>query len=142
MKVVDYMSKHLVYLRAGDHPEVARRPMIDLGLTAVPVLDEEHRPVGVVRLRDLADDRLERRTVSESVCTIPETATIDEAARILLAGDVHHAVVVDAQGCAVGMISSMDVLRALVGAPPKHLASIDRLVAVKSEDVQSEYRSE
>ena len=142
MRVSDYMNRHLVYLRAGDRLEVARRPMLDLGLTAVPILDEEHRPVGVVTLRDLSEDRRDRHA-SGDVRTISESAEVDEAARLLVAADVHHLIVVDARGAAVGMISSMDVVRALVGAPPKHPAAIDRFVAGSGDDdIQAEYRSE
>lgn len=142
MRVSDYMNRHLVYLRAGDRLEVARRPMLDLGLTAVPILDEEHRPVGVVTLRDLSEDRRDRHA-SDDVRTIAESAEVEEAARLLVAADVHHLVVVDARGAAVGMISSMDVVRALVGAPPKHPAAIDRFVAASTDDdIQAEYRSE
>ena len=142
MKVSDYMNRHLVYLRAGDRVDLARRPMLELGLTAVPILDEEHRPVGVVSLRDLIDERHPHPHVSEEVRVVLESASVEEAARTLVAEDVHHLVVVDKDGAAVGMLSSMDLVRALTGAPPKHPASIERFVAASGEDVQSEYRSE
>ena len=143
MIVSQYMNRHLVYVREGDRVDVARRPMLELGLTAVPVLDEEHRPVGVVSLRDLADERRERPAVSEPVRTVAQSASIEEAAKLLVAENVHHLIVVDARGAAVGMLSSMDLVRALVGAPPQHPASIERFVASRpDDDIQSEYRSE
>jgi len=141
MNVGDYMNQHLVYLREGDRVDLARRPMADLGLTAVPVLDEEHKPVGVVSLRDLVDAR-DGTATSEPLRTVLASASIEEAARVLVAEDLHHLVVVDATGAAVGMLSSLDVVRALVRSPPKHPAAIDRLVASVSEDFESEYRSE
>jgi CBS domain-containing protein len=140
--VGDYMNRHLVYLRGGDRIELARKPMLELGLTAVPILDEEHRPVGVVTLGDLSKPGA-RAKEGGYVHTVLATASVAEAARRLVADDVHHLVVVDAQGAAVGMLSSSDVVRALIGAPPKHPPSIERLIADEEpEDIQSEYRSE
>ena len=46
MNVSDYMSTHIVYLREGDHAAIARRPMLDFGVNAIPVLDDELRPGG------------------------------------------------------------------------------------------------
>ena len=39
--VGDYMNPRLVYLREGDRPEVALRPMLDFGIHAVPILDDD-----------------------------------------------------------------------------------------------------
>ncbi len=142
MNVGDCMNRHLVYLRAGDRAEIARRPMLDLGLNVVPVLDDEHRPVGVVSLRDFVDDRRHPTYGSGPVRTVTEAESIEEAAKLLVVENVHHLVVVDAQGAAVGTLSSMDVVRGLVGAAPQHPASIEKLVAATAQDIQSEYRSE
>jgi len=141
--VADYMDRHLVYLRAGSRVEIARRPLLDFGLTAVPILNDEHRPVGVVSLRDLVDARPGAIHVSENVRTILASATMEEAARALVRERVHHLVVVDSSGEAVGMLSSMDIVRGLIGAPTEHPGSVERFVAqAKDGDVECEYRSE
>lgn len=142
MNVGDCMNRHLVYLRAGDRAEIARRPMLDLGLSVVPVLDDEHRPVGVVSLRDFVDDRRRPTYDSSTVRTVTEEESIEQAAKLLVTENVHHLVVVDAKGAAVGTLSTMDVVRGLVGVAPQHPASIEKLVAATSQDIQSEYRSE
>jgi CBS domain-containing protein len=140
MNVSDYMSTHIVYLRAGDHVAIARRPMLDFGLNAIPVLDDDGRPVGVVLLRDLVDEKKSGLRVARAPHTIEGGATLDEAARKLAAEDIHHLVVVDPQGVAVGMLSALDVVRGLVGAPANHPQTIRRFVAASSADVQSEHR--
>jgi CBS domain-containing protein len=122
--VSHYMSPELVYLREGDRPEIAMRPILEFGTTAVPVLDEERRPVGVVSLRDLADERKEGQRVSTRVLTIGKDETIRVAARKLADNDARHLVVVDEAGRAVGMLSLLDVVRALLGMDPKHPAEI------------------
>ncbi len=142
MKVSDYMSTHIVYLREGDHVAIARRPMLDFGVNAIPVLDDELRPVGVVLLRDLVDEKKMGVRAARSPHTIAGSASLDEAARKLAAEDIHHLVVVDEHGVAVGMLAALAVVRGLVGAPANHPPTIRKFVAATSDDIQSEYRGE
>ncbi|MBX3262571.1 MAG: CBS domain-containing protein [Labilithrix sp.] len=123
--VADIMNQKLLYIRDGDRVSLARRHIIEFGVTAVPVLDETHRPVGVVSLRDLAGDR-ERFEPSGKVETVQASATVEEGARRLAESEYHHLVVVDDKGVAVGMVSSLDFLRELVGLPPRHPERFER----------------
>lgn len=123
--VRDCMNRELVYLRAGDRERIALRPILEFGITAVPVLDEEHRPVGVVALRDLVDDRHSAPRATEPALTVRVDASIESAARAMADANVHHLVVVDSAGVAVGMLSSLDVIRGLLGMTAKHPAAIE-----------------
>ena len=118
--VADIMNPKLLYIRDGDRVSLARRHIIEFGITAVPVLDETHRPVGVVSLRDLAQNDGDHFQPTGTVATVLATATIDEGARKLAESHYHHLIVVDEKGIAVGMVSSLDFVRALVGLPPRH----------------------
>jgi CBS-domain-containing membrane protein len=120
MTVADIMNPKLLYVRDGDRVALARRHIIEFGITAVPVLDETHRPVGVVSLRDLAGAEGDRFQPSGKVETVEATASIEEGARRLAESDYHHLVVVDDKGVAVGMVSALDFLRSLVGLSPRH----------------------
>jgi CBS domain-containing protein len=51
--VADIMNPKLLYIREGDRRSMARGQILRFGVTAVPVLDDGHRPVGIVSLRDL-----------------------------------------------------------------------------------------
>lgn len=124
--VADIMNPKLLYIRDGDRVALARRHIIDFGITAVPVLDETHRPVGVVSLRDLAGDEGDRFQPTGEVATVRASASIDEGAKKLAESDYHHLVVVDEKGVAVGMVSSLDFVRALVGLPPRHPEKFER----------------
>jgi len=123
--VAEIMNPKLLYIREGDRLSLARVQILKFGVTAVPVLDEAHRPVGVVSLRDLAgeDHRVE---ASRPAKTVSGDATIEEGARVLVEAGVHHLVVVDGEGVAVGMVSALDLVRAFVGVPPQHPASFER----------------
>ncbi len=123
--VGDIMNSKLLYLRDGDRCSLARRHILDFGVTAVPVLDETHRPVGIVSLRDLERDGEDVKPTGDVVC-VKDTDDVTSAAKKLAESDFHHLVVVDDKGVAVGMVSSMDFLRALVGMPPRHPKAFEK----------------
>ena len=66
--------------------------------------------------------------------TIMVDESMDRAAQMVADEDVHHLVVVDASGKTVGMLSTLDVVRALTGRPPKHVAASTQKTAIGDED--------
>jgi CBS domain-containing protein len=112
--VRDFMTTNLVYVNDGTRPRLALHPILELGITVVPVLDAEHRPVGVISLRDIVENPTATEAANSPVIEIPVDASIDAAARRLADSHVHHLVVVDGDGRAVGMLSSLDVVRAFL----------------------------
>jgi CBS domain-containing protein len=112
------MNPKLLYIREGDRLTMARSKIIEFGVTAVPVLDENHRPVGVVSLRDL--EHTGEVEASSPVYVVRGDATLEEGARILLDSGMHHLVVVDPDGVAVGMVSAIDFVRAFSGRATTH----------------------
>jgi CBS-domain-containing membrane protein len=124
--VADIMNPKLLYIREGDRVSLARRQIVEFGVTAVPVLDDTHRPVGVVSLRDLAGAEGDRFEPSGKVETVKATATIQEGATQLAETGYHHLVVVDDKGVAVGMVSALDFLRSMVGLAPRHPDKFDK----------------
>jgi hypothetical protein len=118
------MNPEVLTLRP-DMPLVeARHQLRSFGVSAAPVVDEDKRPVGVLSVKDILDgngtaaDRMSR----PALCT-PSSALVEDAARQLAATRVHHLVVVDGAGATVGMLSTLDALRALLGMPTPHPAS-------------------
>lgn len=111
--VRDFMTPKLVYVEDGTRLRVALHPLIELGITSVPVLDSDHRPVGVVSLQDLVENPASASSTKPAL-QIEATASIDAAARRLADAAAHHLVVVDDDGRAVGMLSSLDVVRAFL----------------------------
>jgi CBS-domain-containing membrane protein len=123
--VREFMNSQMVYINDRTRPEIALQSILDFGITAVPVLDDDERPVGVVSLRDLVNPRKEGMRVTESVATVGVGEPIEVAARRLAEAGVHHLVVLDVAGRAVGMLSAVDIVRALMGLQPKHPQAID-----------------
>jgi CBS domain-containing protein len=121
--VREIMNRELVATRVGEQPELLRDMILALGITALPVLDDDRRPIAVVSLRDLVDAKRGGSPYSTPAIVVRETASIDDAARRLADADVHHLVAVDNEGRAVGVVSAIDVVRGLIGLPARHPAS-------------------
>jgi len=123
--VRDCMNPRLVYLREGDRAAIALQPILDFGITAVPVIDDDHRPVGIVSLRDLVGPKHQVNWSSTPAVTVRIDAPLADAAAALANANVHQLVVVDADGRAAGILSALDVVRALLGLAPRHPRAID-----------------
>lgn len=118
------MNREVLMLRPGTSLADARHRLHAFGVGAAPVVDDARRPLGVLSVKDILDthgsasDRMSR-----PVLCVPSSALVEDAARQLAATALHHLVVVDAAGETVGMLSTLDLLRALLGMPTPHPAS-------------------
>ncbi len=97
--------------------------LVDENIGAVPVLDNQGYPLGIVTRADvLEEDELAfdaELTAAElmhrSLLTVEPTTPVTEAARLMALQRVHHLLVLDAEGRLVGMLSSFDVVRWVAG---------------------------
>ena len=91
----------------------ARRTMLDHGVSALPIIDSQARPVGIVTKTDLvssmADDVPVAVLMANQVLTCTEDTSVHQAARTMRTSHVHHLVVVDGQRM-VGILSVFDLL--------------------------------
>ncbi len=99
----------------------ARGTFRSLRVGAAPILDEAQRPLGVLSVRDVldGDGTVGERMTKPAIC-VGVSTSIDEAGRRLARTSMHHLIVVDGSGAAVGMVSTLDLLRALLGMPAHH----------------------
>jgi CBS domain-containing protein len=126
LTVADIMNRKLLYISVGDRPSLARGKLLEFGVTAVPVLDEDHRPAGLVSLRDLAHADDGRSSEEEPVRVVNGGASVEDGARLLAEYGTHQLVVVDDGGRAIGMVSAVDFVRGLLGVPAAHPHAFDR----------------
>jgi CBS domain-containing protein len=126
LTVADIMNSKLLYIRVGDRPSLARGKLLEFGVTAVPVLDDEHRPCGLVSLRDLAHADDGQSQPERPVPVVHGSASVEEGARMLAEHGTHQLVVVDVGGHAIGMVSAVDFVRGLLGIPAAHPRAFDR----------------
>lgn len=116
--VADLMTPAAVSVQRGTSFKEIARLLDEYGITAVPVVDEENRPVGVVSEADL----LRRHTakdgpstaeamMSSPVRTARPSWTAVEAARMMERHRVKRLPVVDAEGRLIGVLSRSDLLQ-------------------------------
>jgi len=79
---------------------------------------------GFVSLRDFPADGKTAR-VSRPAVTVHPDASIEDAARRLVERNIRQLVVVDERGFTKGVVSALDLLRALSGLEPRHPARFD-----------------
>jgi hypothetical protein len=125
ISVDEIMNRELFSLRPVELASDALRYLVALGVGGCPVLDDGGMPVGMISLSDLVNassDVPVRERMSAPIASVREAATIREAATLLSETGYHRLVVVDEHGRAVGIVSSIDVVRGLVGMPARHPA--------------------
>lgn len=108
------LEPHQPAVRALDH---LRR----LRIHGAPVVDAEGAPLGVITAIDLVGNLEGLRVadrMSTPAATLPGTTPIADAARALAGSRRHHVVVVD-DDTTVGFVSSLDLLAAVMGIPPR-----------------------
>jgi len=108
-------------------PEVSvastREGILAMGITAAAVLDANQRPLGVASLRDLVgapDVAPTGERMTSPAVVVRDDARIADAALLIGETGYRHLVVVDGTGRAVGMVSAVDLVRALSGLPAQH----------------------
>ncbi len=120
--VAEVMNGELFSLHPEDRTAEALTYFTALGISGAPVVDDEGRPLGVVSYPDLVS----KSAATVSACmispalSIKPTLSVSDAARQMAEARIHRLVVCDEGGHVIGMVSSSDLMRALVGMPPAH----------------------
>jgi predicted transcriptional regulator len=126
--VEDVMTPDPVVVRANESLQVAARLLEENEISGVPVVDDAGTLVGVLAESDLVRARATehlwsrwptlsvRHLMHAPVLTADRSMTLEEAATLMERAHVHRLVVVaDDQQTPVGMISTSDIVRAMVG---------------------------
>ncbi len=116
--VADLMTQDLIALRPEDRVGRARDALLTLGIHALPVM-VGNDVVGIVTSLDLVDDRPEDQPIStlmtKSPGAIDAEGGVREAAELMIERGLHH-LLVESEGEVIGILSSLDLLRAFVSS--------------------------
>ena len=114
IKVKDLMSGRVVLARPHDTVERLRGVLKRNRIHAIPVVDAEGEPAGMVSTADLADDLKQGTPVSGVMSTkvyvVPQYEDVAIAARMMRNQRIHHLVVTHEKQV-VGILSSFDLLK-------------------------------
>ena len=118
VKVNELMTESVVTAQPHHTVEHVRKLLENNKVSAVPVVDSENSPVGVISATDLVRDLKSGTPISnlmtEKVYTVPQYDDVSTAARVMRNHKIHHLVVTDEQKV-VGVLSSFDLLKLLEG---------------------------
>lgn len=138
--VDEIMNREVFSARPNESASDARGYISALGISASPVVDDDGELVGMISLRDLIADRggdRVRDRMSTPVVTVRSGSTIRRAAELIGESGFHRLVVVDFDGRPIGILSSLDVVRGLIGLPATHppvFPHLDRETGVEWSD--------
>lgn len=145
LRVEQLMARDFVTIHEGASLVDAARLMRNYGVTGLPVVDDFRRCVGVISATDFVEaesqaheccvqhvatswdesglqraealsDESVKAHMSPKVQSIREHHSIVEAGRLMCEEHIHRLVVIDRQGKPVGIISSLDLVSALVNS--------------------------
>ncbi|GAA2617402.1 CBS domain-containing protein [Streptomyces tubercidicus] len=116
--VADLMTPEAVVVQRGTPFKEIARLLDEYDITAVPVLDEDDQPVGVVSEADLLRRQIAKlgATSAEAIMTSPAVVarpewSVVEAARTMEKKKVKRLPVVDDSGRLIGVISRSDLVQ-------------------------------
>lgn len=114
VKVQELMASAVVTTQPHVTVQHARKMMERNGIGALPVVDGDGKPLGIVSNADLAADLKPASPIStlmtEKVYAVPQYEDVSTAARVMRNHKIHHVVVTHEQQV-VGMLSSFDLLK-------------------------------
>ena len=136
MRVVDIMTTSVVSCGPETPLAEVARLMCDQDCGAIPVLDEQRRPIGIVTDRDIscravAEGRDARTTEARAIMSrpvetvFPET-TVDACCALLEKSQIRRVLVVDEVGACWGIVAQADLAR---HAPTDETAEVVRAVS-------------
>ncbi len=116
--VADLMTPNAVVVQPGTPFREIAHLLEEYDITAVPVIDEDERPLGVVSEVDLLRRQTDKlgRTTAEAIMTSPAVVARSEwsvvrAARMMEEKKVKRLPVVDDSGRLIGVISRRDLVQ-------------------------------
>jgi CBS domain-containing protein len=125
------MQRNVVCLSEDVPIARATAALIEGGFSGAPVVDLESRPIGIISLTDLvrqqhAADNEQPSSSHRSkvvgdwmtpiVCSIPESSDIGRAAAVMAFEGIHRVPVTSNERRVVGIVSALDIMRALAHA--------------------------
>jgi CBS domain-containing protein len=117
-KVNELMTESVVTAQPHHTVEHVRNLLENNKVSAVPVVDSENSPVGVISATDLVKDLKPGTPISnlmtEKVYTVPQYDDVSTAARVMRNHKIHRVIVTHEQKV-VGMLSAFDLLKLVEG---------------------------
>ncbi|HWN70218.1 MAG TPA: CBS domain-containing protein [Haliangium sp.] len=122
-RVRDIMTPHVLTVSAEARVDHAVWSLSAKGITGAPVCDAAGKVVGVLSRSDLIDgdthsvvagDRPVSEVMTPEVWGVQPDAPASEAVALMVAKSIHRVVVMEHEHALVGIVTSMDVMKAIL----------------------------
>jgi CBS domain-containing protein len=122
-RVRDIMTPHVLTVSADARVDHAVWSLSAKGITGAPVCDAAGKIVGVLSRSDLIDgdthgvvpgDRPVSEVMTPEVYAVHPDAPASEAVALMVARSIHRVVVMEREQVLVGIVTSMDVMKAIL----------------------------
>ncbi len=114
IKVEELMTKSVITAQPHQSVEHVRHMLENNSISAVPVVDSDGHPVGIISLTDFVQELKPgvpiSQVMTEKVYTVPQYDDTSIAARVMRNHKIHRVVVTHEQKV-VGMLSAFDLLK-------------------------------
>lgn len=114
VKIVELMTKSVVTAEPHQSIEHVRSMLGKNKISALPIVDGENQPIGIISSTDLAHDLKPAAPISSimtnKVYTVPQYDDVSIAARVMRNHKIHH-IVVTHEKSVVGILSAFDLLK-------------------------------
>jgi CBS domain-containing protein len=129
--IQDIMSRDFVSVRPGEDIATVVSLMIGRHLGCLPVVNERGRPIGIITKFDLVEQFDAAMHLEAGGCAFPvdlkvqtaddvmmpialtldEHASVAHASAMMVSEEIHHVLIISADGTLVGVVSSNDIVR-------------------------------
>lgn len=139
VRVQDVMSREVVTLRASMSVDEAARRLHHDRIGGAPVTAESGELLGVVGKTDLLDPRHHARharvedAMTRVVYAVRPSDPIMVAVKLMVDEAIHRALVVDERGKLVGIVTPIDVMRAMLVTQPEDAKTAIQYVVLDGE---------
>ncbi len=126
VRVRDVMAMDLFVIPVGTSRMEAAAMLAQRRVGGAPVVSRSGKPVGIVSRADLLDPRhqgedvLVEHAMTRVLYAVKPSDPLMAAVRLMASEKIHRVLVTDEHGHLVGLVSTMDVLRALAESEPEH----------------------
>ena len=131
VRVSDVMSTNLIVLDVHMSLGEAAAVLSEHRISGAPVVSGSAKPLGIVSRADLLDPRHQgaQTTVADAMTrvlyAVRPTDPVMAAVRLMATENIHRVVVVDGAGLLCGIVTSMDVMRALARGEPEDAVPVE-----------------
>ena len=124
LRVANVMTKGVITVLASQDLPAISAIFVDNGISAAPVVDDQGVCIGMLSGCDFlfresdeagdAEGQTAGTMMSQSVQTIDAGASLVAAARMMCTAHLHHLPVIDENSRPIGILSTLDVVAAMV----------------------------